>query len=69
MGGRNGLRNEGRSERRRVGDCRGERGGVGVVCGGGISGGRAGGRAEAEAGAVYSLLLIVSRDIYIVCVF
>jgi hypothetical protein len=33
MGGRNGLHGEGGLEPWRVGDCEGERGGVGVVCG------------------------------------
>jgi hypothetical protein len=53
MGGRNGLRGEGGSELRRVGDCGGERGGIGVVCGGhGSRGGlrRSGGRRRGRAG-------------------
>jgi hypothetical protein len=73
MGGRNGLRGEGGSEPRRVGDCGGERGGIGVVCGGhGSRGGlrrwdfrRSVGRAE--AGAIYSKRLIVSRDM-VLCI-
>jgi hypothetical protein len=70
MGGRNGLRDEGGSELRRVGDCEGERGNICVVCGGhGSRGGlrrrglrRSGGRRRGRAGAVYSKRLIVSRD-------
>jgi hypothetical protein len=57
MGGRNGLRGEGGSELRKVGDYGGERGGIGVVCGGhGSRGGlrRRGLRRSGGAGAVYS---------------